>query len=109
VNRGISYRQSGKYDLALADYSEAIRRQPDNVGAHASRALVYLVQKQFDAAIADYSALIRLQPKEGDHYANRCIMLTRAGRPEEGLKDCQQALNSFPMTYTVWKAGLTPF
>jgi tetratricopeptide (TPR) repeat protein len=55
-----------------------------------------LVQNKFDAAIADYTALIRLEPSNADHYANRCVVLTRAGRLEDGLRDCQRALQLCP-------------
>ena len=96
VNRGIAYRQGGKYDLAIADFSEVIGRAPDNVNAYGGRAIAYLFQDKFDASIADYTALIRLEPNNGDHYSNRCVVLARVGRIEDGLKDCQQALRFFP-------------
>jgi tetratricopeptide (TPR) repeat protein len=96
VNRGIAYRQGGKYDLAIADFSQVISRVPDNVNAYGGRAIAYLFQDRFDASIADYTTLIRLQPNNADHYANRCVVLARVGRFEDGLRDCQQALQFFP-------------
>ena len=42
--RGIVYDKLGKYQLAIEDYSEAIRLKPNYAEAYYNRAAVYFIQ-----------------------------------------------------------------
>ena len=52
-----------EYDLALADYNEAIRLDQNSAHVYNNRGLIYLAKKDFDRAIADYDRALRLDPK----------------------------------------------
>ena len=73
--RGNFYSLKGEYDLAVTNYTEAIRLQPDNTEAYYKRGNVYSLTGVYDLAIADYTEAIRLRPKSATAYYN--------GRPRD--------------------------
>ena len=50
----------GDYDLALADYAQAITLAPEQPDIYANRARVYTAQENLDAALADYNKAFSL-------------------------------------------------
>ena len=67
---------NAKYDLgdyagAIADYTMAIRLQPDDADVYNNRGVAKIYLEQYFAAIADYDTTIRLQPNDTDAYYNR--------------------------------------
>jgi tetratricopeptide (TPR) repeat protein len=61
--RGDAWRSKGEFDRAIADYSEAIRLEPDLATVHASRGNVWMEKGEYDRAISDLDEAIRLAPK----------------------------------------------
>ena len=71
VERGIAYRAKGEYDLAIADYSEALRIDPNDVLSYANRGNAYRAKGQNDLAMADYNQALRIDPNYAIAYHNR--------------------------------------
>jgi tetratricopeptide (TPR) repeat protein len=65
-NRAIELRQQGDYDLAVADYSEAIRHDAALIGAYTGRGLAYEGLSEIEKAKTDYRAALALGPKYAD-------------------------------------------
>ncbi|HLH89997.1 MAG TPA: transporter substrate-binding domain-containing protein [Xanthobacteraceae bacterium] len=63
IYRGGLYVAQGDLDRAIVDCGEAIRLAPQNVTAHASRALAYALKGDRARAVTDYVAAERLDPK----------------------------------------------
>jgi tetratricopeptide (TPR) repeat protein len=66
-----SYNSDGFNDekyWAIADYTEAIRLDPNNAGYYITRGLIY---GDDDRAIADYTRAIRLDPNNADGHIRR--------------------------------------
>ena len=70
-SRGVSYRMNGDSSQAMADFSQAIKLEPDNAVAFNSRGNVYADIKQPDQAIADFTQAIKLDRAYGSAYFNR--------------------------------------
>jgi tetratricopeptide (TPR) repeat protein len=75
-NRAQIYFRNGDYDRAIADLSEFIRLNPNDVRALNDRGLSYERKGDYDRAIADYSEVIRLDkvwktPNASGGYSNR--------------------------------------
>jgi tetratricopeptide (TPR) repeat protein len=82
--------------VAIREYSEAIRLKPDYVDALNNRAIAYRATNQLDAAIRDYTAVIREQPKSAFPYSNRAGAYQAAGNRDAVLKDLDTALRIDP-------------
>ena len=60
--RGSAYKQKDDFDRAIADFSEAIRLDPEGPFGYGQRGLTYFQKRDFDHAIADLSKFIALNP-----------------------------------------------
>jgi tetratricopeptide (TPR) repeat protein len=70
-NRGGIYKQRKDYDRAIADYSEAVKIDPQYVNAYINRGMAYDSKGDNDAAAADFSRAIELKPDEPLAYYDR--------------------------------------
>jgi tetratricopeptide (TPR) repeat protein len=69
--RGFAYSALGQYDLALEDYSSAIRFAPAFSDHYRDRAYVYEKLGQYDKALEDFNAAIHLSPQRAPYYTSR--------------------------------------
>jgi tetratricopeptide (TPR) repeat protein len=60
LNLGMSCQKTGAYDAALAAYARVLAEQPEHVGAHWNRALVWLVRGRLAEGWAEYEWRWRL-------------------------------------------------
>ena len=58
------------YDQAIADYTQAIRLNPNYALAYYNRGNVYYRKGDYDRAIADYEAVLRINPNDADARRN---------------------------------------
>jgi tetratricopeptide (TPR) repeat protein len=63
VTRATSYVEIGEYIQAVADYSVAIKLQPDNTEALYQRGLIYAQLQRYEEAIRDLKLATRLAPE----------------------------------------------
>jgi tetratricopeptide (TPR) repeat protein len=61
--RAYAWEEKGEGDVALKDYSEAIRLKPKSEQWRLARGSLFLDKKNYDEAIADCDEAIRLNPK----------------------------------------------
>jgi tetratricopeptide (TPR) repeat protein len=71
LNRGAAYASSGHNDLAIANYTAALRLTPQDPRLYNNRGNAYAAQGKLDRAIADYDAALRIDPKNPDALRNR--------------------------------------
>jgi lipoprotein NlpI len=88
--RGIINNAKGDYDLAIADFSEAIRLDPKYALAYNNRCLARNNKGESDLALADCNEAIRLDPKFTSAYINRGIVSLYAGLLPMALADFNQ-------------------
>jgi tetratricopeptide (TPR) repeat protein len=65
-NRAIELRESGEFDRAIADYSEALRIDDALTGAYTGRGLAYEGKAELEKAKADYRRALTLQATYND-------------------------------------------
>ena len=73
LQRGSMYRRLGKFELALADFSESLRHDPNSADAYTGLGNAYRGLDLYDLAIAAHTEALRLKPNNATTYNNRGI------------------------------------
>jgi tetratricopeptide (TPR) repeat protein len=79
-NRGFAYSDKRQDSLALADFNQAIRLNPNDAQAFMNRAHLHFRQDHYDLAIADDNTILRLNPNHIDAINNRGVCSTIRGK-----------------------------
>nr|WP_256377731.1 tetratricopeptide repeat protein [Pleurocapsa sp. PCC 7327] len=87
--RGFVYYNLQKWDLALADYNQAIELNPNYDGAYSNRGLLYADRQQWELAEADFDRVISLDPNDAMAYGNRGLLCYRRGDKQAAIQDLQ--------------------
>src|SRR3981189_1294491 len=69
--RGSAYYDKGEYDIAIADFNDALRIGPPSGTIFHNRGNAWRSKGDYARAIADYDEAIRLTPNEAYSYQNR--------------------------------------
>lgn len=90
-NRAIEFQRLKVFDSAIADFSEAIRIEPNFYMAYAGRASAYAELKEFDKAFKDFDLAIKYLSKYPLVYENKSRALKEVGSYEESERFHQAA------------------
>ena len=66
--RGLEHSRKGELELAIENYTRAIKLNPELVGAYRHRGNAYRAKGELDKAIADYTQAIKRKPKVAESY-----------------------------------------
>lgn len=91
--RGIAYVNHGKYQEAIADFNEVLRRNPNDAGTFVNRGNAHRFLGQDQQAIEDYTQAIRIDAKHFLARNNRAIVNTSLKEYDLALADLQSAIN----------------
>lgn len=94
--RGSAYTRQGDLDLAIDDFTNAIRRDSRSLPAYYNRGNAYIAQEKFDQAIADFSSAISLQPDHALSYNNRGSAYLAKGEIDRAIAEFDKALELDP-------------
>jgi len=100
VMRGWRYLEAGKYDEALADFSQTLKLDPNNKWALADRGLAHIWKRQFDEGEKDFAAA---EAQKADPAA----LAEGRGLEAELKGDCPQAIDYY--TQSLAKQAGDPF
>lgn len=95
-NDGVDASEAGRFEEAVALYTEAIELDPDLVDAYVNRSQAYLELGRFDEALADANKAIQLEPELAGAYVNRAAAYSGLGRYDEALDDANKAIELEP-------------
>ena len=96
IASGIAKYALGRYEEALADYTEALVLRPDYVEALNNRGNTYLSMERYEEALADYNNALELKPDEPAILTNRGTTYAKLERYEEALADFDRAIQLSP-------------
>jgi tetratricopeptide (TPR) repeat protein len=96
----ISEEKKAVYGRAIADFTQAIRLDPNNANAYTERGAAYADKGDSDRAIADFTQSIRLDPNDAVAYSNRGTAYDDKREHDRAIADYTQAIRLDP-NYTM--------
>jgi tetratricopeptide (TPR) repeat protein len=93
--RAIVWFSLGELDIAIADFSEAIRLAP-SAPMYGNRGRGWEAKGEHDKAIADYNEALRLDPQNVTAYVNRGEVWRKKGENDKALADYNEAVRLNP-------------
>jgi WD40 repeat protein len=99
VAQGTWHLQDQRPGEALADFTEAIRRDADCADAYRLRAGIYLQAKDYPKALADLSDAIRADSRRGAAYYQRGVIYADQGEYARAKADLDRAFRLDPSLF----------
>jgi tetratricopeptide (TPR) repeat protein len=94
------FASRGDYDLALEDYTQAIKLDPNLAAAYFGRGNAYYHKDDYDWAIADYTQAIKLDPDDKYWGYNRLFNIYYdMGNYTNALNTALEAVELFPRNF----------
>jgi tetratricopeptide (TPR) repeat protein len=93
---GVVNDNKGDYDRAIADYTQALRLDPNDANAYYWRGYVYSNKGDYDLAIADYTQSLRLDPNDASVYYWRGSAYRNKEDYDQAIADYTQAIRIDP-------------
>ena len=105
IRRGASYQDTGDFEHAIDDYSQALLLDPTNLFALYNRATCYKMTKECDKAIDDLSKVIKIEPDHVDAIIERGnLYLSKGGISDDlALKDFNKVIELAPYRISGWQ------
>ena len=95
-DKGDAAFKKGDLDLAIANYTEAIRLDPKDAITLQRRGWGYWKKGDWEKAVADYSEIIRLDPKDAKAYCFRGLVYSGKGDLDKAIADYSDAIRLNP-------------
>jgi len=89
--RGTARFYVGDYEGAVADCSEAIRLNPEELAPYYNRARSYAAMGDYERALQDYTQIIALSDRPANAYLQRGMIYEYLGRSDQALQDYNKA------------------
>ncbi len=101
-NRGLAYQEKGEVVRAIADFTTAIKFNPNDARVYNSRGVAYARKGDKDHAIADFDMAIVRDPKLADAYYNRGVAYYDKGDYDSAIADYTKAIALDPNDATAY-------
>jgi tetratricopeptide (TPR) repeat protein len=89
--RARAYAESGEVKLAIAEYGEIIKSQPQNASAYFDRASYRSQAEDYRGALEDFTKAIEIKPDYADAYRNRSTIKTILTDSQGAIEDAKKA------------------
>ncbi len=93
-NRGVIYLRKKQYDLAIADFTKAVKLRPKYVNAHYNLGLVYQNSEKYDLAVVNYNLALKYDPEYTKALINKCLLYIKSNRYDEALVSGLKAIET---------------
>jgi len=89
----VVYDDLGRFDQAVANFSEAIRADPTNAAAYWNRGAVLCDRQECEQAIADFTRALDLDPDYAQAYYDRGMVYRALDHREKAAADFESYLD----------------
>jgi tetratricopeptide (TPR) repeat protein len=89
--RARAYAESGEVKLAIAEYGEIIKSQPQNASAYFDRASYRSQAEDYQGSLEDFTKAIEIKPDYADAYRVRSTIKTILKDPQGAIDDAKKA------------------
>jgi tetratricopeptide (TPR) repeat protein len=96
ARRGKIWGALHEYDKALADFDEAIHRDPKQAEFFSDRAMARFSKSDYEHSISDLTEAIRLDPRFATAYVRRAYSWRAKTQYDKAMSDCEEALRINP-------------
>jgi tetratricopeptide (TPR) repeat protein len=86
----------GRYDQAIADYTAALRIDPQLTSAMVNRGWAYSLKQDYETARADFDAALKLDPEMRGAYSGRGTCFREQGDYPTAIRDFTEAIRRDP-------------
>lgn len=87
LNRGIAYKELKELDLAVENYTQCLKMNPNYYPALINRGIANGHLENFDEAIEDLNNAIKLKPEHPIGYINRAVLNSMRDNKELACED----------------------
>jgi len=94
--RGSAYYDKGEYDIAIADFNDALRMGSTSGIIYHNRGNAWRAKGEYAKAIADYDMSIKDDPKGAFSYQNRGASKLALGDIDGAMADINEAIRADP-------------
>ena len=84
------------FDAVIADSTQTIQQNPNDVDAYTSRGAAYFVKRNYDAAFGGLNKAVKLEPNNADVYVYRWFANNEKGNYCEAMSDINDAIRLAP-------------
>ena len=96
TNRGVRYARHKQYDKAIAEFTKAIKAQPNDTKNYENRAMAYRLGGKPAQALGDLSKIIEMRPKDADAYAAKGQIEVEQKKFAPAIQDLTKAIELDP-------------
>lgn len=96
MNRGITYYDTERYDLAIADFNAVLSLDPNYAPAFNRRAMAYRYKPDPDRALPDFDRAIAMEPSNASYALNRGNIHLDLGQYDRAIADYDRAIGINP-------------
>ena len=96
VHRGMAYFGQSLYDLAEKDFTEALKKEPNNDKTHYYRGIVYSINENYTKALSDFNKSLTINPYQSWVFYSRSQVYFHIGDYPAAMNDCQSAISLKP-------------
>ncbi len=91
---GIEQCNDGKFDQAIATFSQGLKQNPKEPALYLYRGKAYTAKGQYDRALADLNQAIKLKPNYGQAYFGRAMVYFYQENFDEAVEELNKAENN---------------
>ena len=88
--KGVNYSLKKEYDMAIAEYLESLRYNPDVAAVHSNLAFAYFDKGNLDLAIQEHKKAIEIDPANSNAFYGMALIYENMGNKTEAIRYWEQ-------------------